>query len=369
MLFVLPEITGLCKRSSQSIQHYQPYVAANHKYVDSEVDSAERASIFEVAPYSPRVFARVYCYTTHMYEAQFIASKVLIGCGCLLQVVSAIRFLRFFASQRDAASGNHEVDQRLGFVVGVLIMCFVPAYVYILVAETPDIWIGALLFAGVILVAIALEWISHLVESVRTGMRQMAQTLVTVMETSDDGLQGHSRHVQNLSLLLYDSLPMEQRNLINREDLSYAALFHDIGKLSISDFILQKPGKLDKDEIVLMRDHPQVGAQILRTVDSFVEIAEWVRYHHERIDGTGYYHVPGDQIPFASRLIAVTDTYSAITMRRSYSDPTSHEYAIGILRDVAGTQLDANLVEAFCSLPRDEVLDCAPSTIEIVRNT
>lgn len=297
-----------------------------------------------------------------------ITPNLLVAAGSVLQIINALRFFKFAAAQRDAASGRNSLDLRLAYLVGMFILFCIPIYLYTMFMETPSVWICLLLFGGAIFVHVVLTWIFSLVNSVRDSMLELSQTLISVMEASDPNLNGHSRHVQNLALLLYDNLPKRKREGISRTDLSYAALFHDIGKLGISDFIIQKAGPLDSDEMSLVRDHPRIGADILSTVESFSDVAQWVLYHHERIDGTGYYRIPGDEIPRASKLLAVVDTFSAVTMRRSYKDPMSYDKGIGVLREVAGTQLDAELVDVFCAIPHTQVLACAPSTIEIVGN-
>ena len=86
------------------------------------------------------------------------------------------------------------------------------------------------------------------------------------------------------------------------------------------------------------------------------------------MDGKGYYSVEADKIPFAARVIAVCDTYSAITMKRSYKDKRSHEEAIAIIRDVAGTQLDAEVVGYFLMIPREELEACVPEDAEFCQN-
>jgi len=107
-----------------------------------------------------------------------------------------------------------------------------------------------------------------------------------------------------------------------------------------------------------MLQHPKVGVQILKPVASFHEISDWILYHHERIDGTGYAKIPGDQIPLGARVIAVADVFSAMFMRRPYKDHINYEECIAEMKRSAGTQLDTEIVEAFCSIPRAKVLNC-----------
>ena len=147
--------------------------------------------------------------------------------------------------------------------------------------------------------------------------------------------------------------------------LEFAALMHDIGKLGIPEKILNKPAKLTEEEWEIMRNHPKLGSEILLPLESLKEILPWIREHHERIDGKGYYGVPGDEIPYPAKLIAVADTYSAITMRRSYKPPLSYEDAERIMKEAAGTQLDYDLVELLFSIPREKLEACVPENVEV----
>ena len=114
-----------------------------------------------------------------------------------------------------------------------------------------------------------------------------------------------------------------------------------------------------------MKKHPSIGVQILEPLSSFKHIMPWIMYHHERIDGKGYYGLKGDEIPLASRIIAVADTYSAITMRRSYKAPHTHEEAIKMMKEAAGTQLDEELVEIFAQIPKEKVMKCTAKILDI----
>ena len=164
-------------------------------------------------------------------------------------------------------------------------------------------------------------------------------------------------------MLIYDYLPSEMKKDINPVSLEYAALMHDIGKLGVPEAILNKPAPLDDKEWVVMHTHPRKGVEILKPLTSFEMISPWIEFHHERIDGKGYYGLKGDEIPLPARIIAVAYTYSAITMRRSYKKARSHEEAIAIMKEVAGTQLDADLIDIFLTIPKEELEKCRPAEI------
>ncbi|MBR3635698.1 MAG: HD domain-containing protein, partial [Lachnospiraceae bacterium] len=147
--------------------------------------------------------------------------------------------------------------------------------------------------------------------------------------------------------------------------LEFAALMHDVGKLGIPEKILNKPAKLSDEEWDIMKTHPKLGVNILKPLGSFSEILPWIEYHHERLSGKGYYGIPDSQIPYAAKIIAVADTYAAITMRRSYKPPRAHEEAIKIMKEVSGEQLDQDLVEIFCNIPKIDLLEAVPETVEV----
>ena len=106
------------------------------------------------------------------------------------------------------------------------------------------------------------------------------------------------------------------------------------------------------------------GVKILKPLHTFDDISDWIEYHHERMDGNGYYGLKGDEIPLPARIIAIADTYSAVTMRRSYKAPRSHEDAVEIIKSVAGTQLDSDLVDIFLTIPKAELEKCMPEEVK-----
>ena len=187
---------------------------------------------------------------------------------------------------------------------------------------------------------------------------ELLRTLICVLEADDPNMDGHSLHVHLLTMLMYDYIPLRRRICLNRHDLEYASLLLDIGKHGMPARILHKKGKLGASEWDVVRRHPEIAAQILANIGGNDRIGEWIRYHHERIDGQGYYHLNGDEIPYASRMIAVADTYSSITMERSYKPSLAHQDALSELRHVAGSQLDAGLVDVFCGIPEHLTMSC-----------
>ena len=233
-------------------------------------------------------------------------------------------------------------------------------------AAIPWFVVAGILFFGAVFVSLTLVLLYHLVNTLKDRSIEVTETLIGVIEARDPNLNGHSRNVQMLSMCLYKHLPTHMKEGISPVSFEYAALLHDVGKLGVPESILNKPGKLDAGEWEVMKQHPKIAMDLLRTLPSFDEIKDWILYHHERIDGNGYYGIPGDEIPIAARIIAVCDTYSAITMRRSYKDKKTHEEAMEIISDVAGTQLDPDIARIFMTIPKDELKACTPKMVDFV---
>jgi len=165
-----------------------------------------------------------------------------------------------------------------------------------------------------------------------------------LLEVRDMYTYGHSRrvarHAQTIARALH--LPPEQVERIRR-----AALVHDIGKIYTPREILDKPARLTDEEFAIVKRHPADGADLLAHLGE-PEVVAIVRHHHERLDGGGYPDgLRGTEIPLGARIIAVADTFDALTSTRSYRRSTSHKQALAILAAEAGTQLDAGAVAAF----------------------
>ena len=207
-------------------------------------------------------------------------------------------------------------------------------------------------------IIIGFLWYFAYLHGIERTSIELLKAIVGVLEAGDPNLDGHSLHVQKLTMLMYAHLPLHQRIAINPYNLEYASLLLDVGKLGVPRSIIQKAGKLEKDEWEFMRRHPGIGVKILHPVAMSSPILRWIKYHHERVDGSGYYHLEKDEIPLASRIIAVADTYSAVTMERSYKASLTYEEAISELKLAAGTQLDPALVDIFCSIPLRKIEAC-----------
>lgn len=288
----------------------------------------------------------------------------LIISGAALMIWNIYRICRFIRSTQDVLSSKSDRDKRWMLIALILLFFFLGAYLFVGIFADPNLVTALILFFGSIFVAIVETLMFHLMDTAKTRSIDIAEVLVGVIDARDPNLNGHSRYVQAVTMLIYRYLPNNLKKDLNPVSLEYAALMHDVGKLGVPESILNKPAKLDEDKWTVMRNHPKTGVKILKPLHTFDDIADRIEYHHERIDGKGYYGLKAEEIPLASRIIAIADTYSAITMRRSYKPPRTHEEAIRIIREVAGTQLDRELAEIFLKIPKEELVRCMPEEVK-----
>jgi len=193
--------------------------------------------------------------------------------------------------------------------------------------------------------------LAHALENARLYAAQQRLYVETVtalaeaVEKRDPYTGGHLHRVVAYSLLLGRELGLDADSL---ERLALGATLHDIGKIGVPDQVLLKPAKLDDEEAAAMRRHPVDGAEIVSRIESLHEILPIVRSHHERIDGRGYPDgLAGDGIPLDARIVAVADTFDAMTTSRPYRQALSHEVAAQEIVRHGGVQHCATVVAAF----------------------
>lgn len=176
------------------------------------------------------------------------------------------------------------------------------------------------------------------------------------LEKRDNYTGGHTKRVCEYSMAIARHLELSDKQL---EELNLSAILHDIGKIGVQDRILQKPGKLEPDEFAEMNRHPVLGSEILEHVKSLRAMIGGVRNHHERYDGSGYPdHKKGEEIPLIGRIIAVADSFDAMTSTRPYRTALSHETALSELTKYSGSQFDPHIVEAFMEVYKKGTLSC-----------
>lgn len=186
-----------------------------------------------------------------------------------------------------------------------------------------------------------------LIKELETSRFSMVEVLVQAMDAREAVDPGHSRRVVKYSLAMATELGL---NGSESEGLQYGVLLHDVGKLCISDTILNKPGPLTEEEWGQMRRHPELGHQLLRGLRFLESALPVVLYHHEHFDGSGYpYHLKEDEIPQKARIFAVADAFDAMTSDRPYRKATRPEVASEEILRCSGAHFDPDVVNAFMS--------------------
>ena len=168
--------------------------------------------------------------------------------------------------------------------------------------------------------------------------------LAVRLEAQDPYTHGHTRRVARHSYMIAKTMGLP---LVEAKKIRTAAAVHDVGKMHIPADVLHKPGKLSDEEFDLVKQHSVLGAEMVAEA-GIDELTALVRHHHERIDGRGYPdRLAGDEIPLGARIMAVADTFDAITSARSYRDASAHKNVVNILKKASGTQLDPDATAAF----------------------
>jgi len=186
------------------------------------------------------------------------------------------------------------------------------------------------------------------------------QMLAGAVDEKDPYTRGHSDRVTRYSLMIAKEMKLDQTFM---ETLQVSAQLHDVGKIGIEDHILKKRGALTEEEFEVMKTHTTKGANILRPVTQLAEMLPGIELHHEALDGRGYpYGLKGDQIPLLARVIAVADTFDALTTNRPYQQAHTQEQALTIIKNLAGKRLDPVGVAALLAV-------CERGEIKIQRFT
>jgi HD-GYP domain-containing protein (c-di-GMP phosphodiesterase class II) len=193
-------------------------------------------------------------------------------------------------------------------------------------------------------VAVALDN-ARLLAEIEGLFFQTAESLADAIEKRDPYTGGHTKRVTTYSLAIGEELNLESNEM---RWLKLAAILHDIGKIGVEDRILRKADKLDEEEYDQMKQHTLMGAEIIGHIKQLHGIIPGLKYHHEKIDGKGYPEgLADDNIPLIAKIVAVADTFDAMTSDRPYRKPLKKEKACEELRRCCGTQFDRGLVDAF----------------------
>ncbi|MGQ9618760.1 MAG: HD domain-containing phosphohydrolase [Candidatus Aminicenantia bacterium] len=198
-------------------------------------------------------------------------------------------------------------------------------------------------------IAIALEN-ARLYEEKKDLFIQTSFALATAIEKRDPYTGGHTKRVLDYSLMIGKSIGLSGNEL---EGLKISSILHDIGKIGIPDSILAKPTSLNPEEFKIIKAHPVIGAEILCGIDGMEKIVNAIKHHHERWDGKGYPEkLSGEDIPLWARIIAVADTFDALTTLRPYRDPIGFEEALKRIEENTSKQFCPFVTSAFLKIMR-----------------
>ena len=202
-------------------------------------------------------------------------------------------------------------------------------------------------------IAVALDN-ARLYEELEDMSLQLVKALSEAIEKRDSYTGGHTQRVLKVCMAISDYLQLSPEN---KRQLMLAAILHDIGKVGIKDQILNKNEVLTKEEFAIMREHPLLGTKILGHIKQLRTVIPGIQHHHEHYDGSGYPEgLKGEEIPLIARIIAVADTFDAMITDRPYQKGMSRDEAVAEITGNAGTQFDAQVLEAFTqALENDDI--------------
>ena len=190
----------------------------------------------------------------------------------------------------------------------------------------------------------------RLYHNIRDNYLKTIRAFALAVEAKDTYTHGHSENVMKYTVVLAKHLGLPDHEL---ELVKYAGLLHDIGKIGISETILNKTAKLTPQEFAEIKKHPELGARIISDVPFLKSLVPMVLHHHEFYDGNGYPQgIAGTAIPFGARILSVADAYEAMTSDRPYRKSLSQDVAINILVEERGRQFDSHIVDTFVEILR-----------------
>ena len=178
------------------------------------------------------------------------------------------------------------------------------------------------------------------------------EAIVRAIEAKDAYTVGHSKRVSKYCRRIAAKMGIDSDNL---QDIEIAGLLHDVGKIGISDTILGKPSKLTIEEYETIKEHPSISLKIIEPIQEFKKVKEYVKYHHEKYDGTGYPdQLKGEDIPLGARILSVADAFDTMWIGRHYHAPWDLDTVIKEFQKNRGTQFDPRVVDVFVELLKED---------------
>ena len=322
----LPIVQDFAKGPVRLVRSYvDPKSASREKLLGTVAPAAQNVGVVVQKPES-----RAFVSVSKMTQATLQWGAIAL----LLAIVAAILFasgiarpIRMLAERtREIAGGNYKqrVDLKTHNEIGEL-------------AETFNAMSSSIETAVEQLKKAAHENSLLFINSVRM--------LAAAIDAKDPYTRGHSERVARYSIAIGKNLSLPEKEMRN---LRISALLHDVGKIGIDDRILRKPGALSEDEFEVMKGHPAKGAAIMSGVAQLIDIIPGMKYHHEKWGGGGYPdNLEAEQIPMQARIVAIADTFDAMTTNRPYQKAMELNYVVEKIKSFAGTRFDPRVVDAF----------------------
>lgn len=267
--------------------------------------------------------------------------------------------LAFFAINTASCAKYVALQERLGFfsVWSYNFRWEIPSYTALAALGTVLAQVYEMVGpAGIVLLVIPLMIARQTFKrymGLRDAHRGTVQSLVTALEAKDPYTRGHSERVAEYAERIARQLKLPEQKI---EVLRYAALLHDVGKIGVSRKVLGKPGRLTPEEFATIREHPEIGAQIVGEVEFLDEAVSAIFHHHERLDGSGYSSgLTAQEIPLFARILTVADTYDAMTSARPYRPALDPQDVARELVDCSGRQFDRKIVSSLLAALELEV--------------
>jgi len=203
-------------------------------------------------------------------------------------------------------------------------------------------------------IAVSLDNV-RLIDELGAMNRGTIEVLANAVDAKSPWTAGHSHRVTWVALEIGKEMGLARGEL---ELLQLSGLFHDIGKIGIPEYILDKPGSLTEEEYAIVRNHPHTGAEMLKPIRAYHGAIPLVAQHHERFDGKGYPRgLAGEEIVLGARILAVADVFDALYSRRPYRQGWEIGKVISYLEEHAGSNFDPGVVEAFLKIDRTSYIE------------
>lgn len=339
ILIFEPEIAGLIMFIGSTFKVYKEEGKLKHLF-----NSSAYKRLFNGCSYGLSAVIAAYSYQlgmTLMPESMFYKYSIL---GILISViVYMLTNLMIYTALYTIISGENFLRQLLkNTSIAKNFIFLAPIGVLMAFSYEAHGWFIVILFLGPLLLA---RYTFKLYTDMKKVYFDTIKSLSNALDAKDEYTNGHSQRVANYSEAIAKIIGLSEFRI---EQIKTAATLHDIGKIGISDMIINKSDKLDFKEMYEVRRHPEIGENILKEISNFRDVAKFVRHHHERYDGNGYPDsLSGDAISLEASIISVADSYDAITSDRAYRKALSAEIALNIIADGRGSQFNPIVVDAF----------------------